>query len=108
MARSKSPPERVLRIATSAELQPHARAFAGGHLNLLLLGGGPGVGKSQCVRDAVGGGACWSDGSASAFVVYLAAYEHRDRPVVLDDVDGLYRDRAGVRLLKAICQTDRE
>jgi hypothetical protein len=27
--------------------------------------------------------------------------------MVLDDVDGLYRDRQGIRLLKALCQTDK-
>ena len=26
--------------------------------------------------------------------------------IVLDDIDGLYRDRNGVRLLKALCQSD--
>ena len=38
--------------------------------------------------------------------IYLEAYEHRHQPLVLDDVDGLYADRSGVRLLKALCQTE--
>ena len=36
----------------------------------------------------------------------LQAHEHRNQPLVLDDVDGLARDRQGIRLLKALCQTD--
>jgi hypothetical protein len=31
----------------------------------------------------------------------------RNQPIVLDDVDGLYRDRNGIRLLKTLCQTER-
>ena len=27
--------------------------------------------------------------------------------IVLDDIDGLYADRSGIRLLKALCQTER-
>jgi hypothetical protein len=35
-------------------------------------------------------------------------YQHRDQFVVIDDVDGIYADRAGVRLLKCLCQTEPE
>ena len=83
-----------------------AQAFAQGHLNLLLLFGGAGVGKSQSLRRAVGAAGCFIAGHASPFGIYLAAYEHRGKPLILDDVDGLYRDRNGVRLLKALGQTD--
>jgi hypothetical protein len=93
-------------VQTYAELDHYARAFAAGHLNLLILCGAPGLGKSQCLRHAVAGAACWIDGTASPFGIYLQAYEHRHQPLVLDDVDGLYRDRHGIRLLKALCQTD--
>jgi hypothetical protein len=33
-------------------------------------------------------------------------YKHRNQLLVLDDVDGLYADRSGIRLLKALCQTE--
>jgi hypothetical protein len=108
MAKSRSLPEYVVRVTKYDDLERYARAFADGHLNLLIVCGPPGLGKSQCIRRAAGPAACWVDGNATAFGIYLSAYEHRDRPVVLDDVDGLYRDRNGVRLLKALCQTDPE
>src|SRR4051812_9554310 len=38
----------------------------------------------------------------------MQAYQYQNKPIGLDDVDGLYRDKNGVRLLKALCQTDRE
>jgi hypothetical protein len=105
MSKSKSLREPAMRVTTYAELEDYARAFAAGHLNLLIVCGPPGVGKSQCVRGLVGP-AAWVDGNATAFGIYLRAYEYRDRPIVLDDVDGLAQDKAGVRLLKALCQTD--
>ena len=106
MAKSKYLTSSVVRVPTYRELEQYARAFAAGHLNLLLLCGLPGLGKSQCFRRALHGKVCWLDGNASPFVIYTLAYEHRNQPLVLDDVDGLYQDRRGIRLLKALCQTD--
>ena len=106
MAQSKNLPAAVVAVATYAALEQYARAFADGHLNLLLLCGDPGLGKSRCFRRALNSQACWIDGNASAFGIYLQAHEHRNQPIVLDDVDGLYRDRHGIRLLKTLCQTD--
>ena len=36
----------------------------------------------------------------------MQAYRHRHQPLVLDDVDGLHADRDGVRLLKALGQSE--
>jgi hypothetical protein len=106
MAESKKVPDSVVRVHTYNELEHYARAFAAGHLNLLMLCGNPGIGKSQCFRGALGSKVGWINGSASAFGIYLLAFEYRNQPIVLDDIDGLYRDRHGIRLLKALCQTD--
>src|SRR5512135_2731790 len=40
--------------------------------------------------------------------MYVKLYHHRDEFVVIDDVDALYADRSGVRLLKCLCQTEEE
>jgi len=105
---SKNRPAFQTVLRTYADLDAHAAAFAEGHLNLLILIGRPGVGKSRALRDRVDGQACWITGTASAFGLYVEAYRSRNRPIVLDDIDGLSRDRQGVRLLKALCQTDPE
>jgi hypothetical protein len=105
MARPKSLPEHALVITTYEEVRRYAAAFGHGHPNLLILGGTPGPGKSQCVRQAVQAQACWIDGNATPFGIYLNAFEHCHQPLTLDDIDGLYADRNGVRLLKALCQT---
>lgn len=103
---SRSLPESVLPIHTYAELDEHVSAFAKGHLNLLIILGPAGVGKSRILRSRVTAEACWIDGTATPFGIYMQAHEFRDRPLVLDDVDGLYANRSGVRLLKCLCQTD--
>jgi len=102
MAPSCEQPPGALVLRTYQELDPFVGAFADGLLNLLLILGRPGVQKSHAVKAAVGRRACWINGSATAFGLYCQLYRHRDRPVVIDDVDGLYADRAAVRLLKCL------
>lgn len=106
MAVSKSLPAYAVRVPSYAELQRYVRAFADGHLNLLMIFGNPGVGKSRAVRQAFAGPICWIGGHATAFGIFLQAFQHRHRPMVLDDVDGLHADRNGIRLLKSLCQTE--
>ena len=48
------------------------------------------------------------EGNATPFGMYVRLYRHRDQFVVIDDVDALYADRSGVRLLKCLCQTEEE
>ncbi len=88
MARSGEPPPGALIVRTYGELDQFVEAFAEGLLNLLLIIGRPGVQKSRAVKAAVGRRACWIDGSATAFGLYGQLYQYRDRPVVIDDVDG--------------------
>lgn len=106
MQKSKSLPDSALRITTYRDLAQHASAFAEGKLSFLMVLGPAGVGKSFTVRQAVGDQACWIGGNASPFRIYCQAYAYRDLPIVLDDVDGLYAEPAGIRLLKCLCQTD--
>jgi hypothetical protein len=99
-------PPHAQRLKTYAELAAYVHAFAAGHLHLLMLFGPPGVGKSRCVRQALNRRVGWISGQATPLGIYLEAYEHRHHPLVLDDVDGLYADRSGIQLLKALCQSE--
>jgi hypothetical protein len=56
----------------------------------------------------LGGKGCWIEGNATPFGMYVKLYRHRDAFVVIDDVDALYADRSGMRLLKCLCQTEEE
>lgn len=97
-----------LRLTTYERLEQYLGAFAAGHFNLLILIGAGGLAKSRSVRSALNGNACWIEGNATPFGMYAKLYRHRDHFVVIDDVDGLYADRRGVRLLKCLCQTEDE
>jgi hypothetical protein len=99
-------PSHAVHVPTYAELEHYVRAFAAGHFNLLLLLGSPGVGKSRAVRQALAGPFCWIGGQATALGIYVEAYRHRHLPIVLDDVDGLDGNRDGIRVLKALAQTE--
>src|SRR3954468_1118266 len=106
---SRSPatrPDRAIVVTTYAELEAFVRAFADGHLGLLLLVGAHGLAKSRTVKEALGDRACWIEGQATAFGLYRELHRHRDESVVLDDLDGLFANQDAVRLLKGLCQTE--
>ncbi len=106
MAKSKDFPRNAVIVNRYKELNSFARAFAAGHLRFLMVVGPPGTGKSGTMRRVVDGQVAWIDGNATPFGVYCAAFAHQDKPIVLDDVDALYRDTNGIRLLKQLCQSE--
>ena len=106
MSQAREPAVPGMRLTTYFELEKIIQAFARGHLHLLMLIGGHGLGKSRIVRHALAGPACWLEGNLSVFGLYCQLWQHRNRPVVLDDVDGLYAQRDGVRLLKCLTQSE--
>ena len=101
-------PHKALQVMTYDRLEEYLRAFAHGHFHLLILVGAGGLAKSRSVRAVLNGQACWIEGNATPFGMYVKLYRHRDQFVVIDDVDALYADRSGVRLLKCVCQTEEE
>jgi len=101
-------PHKVLQLTTYQRLEEYLQAFGQGHFHLLILVGAGGLAKSRSVRAVLDGKACWIEGNATPFGMYAKLYRHRDEFVVIDDVDALYADRSGVRLLKCLCQTEEE
>ncbi len=106
MAKPQRIPHNAVVVRRYEELDSFMQAFAGGHLRFLMVVGPAGTGKSRAMRSAVAGRAAWVNGNATAFGVYCAAFKHQDKPIVLDDVDALYRDANGIRLLKQLCQSE--
>jgi hypothetical protein len=95
-----------IRLTTYAELEMFVTGFARGDLKLLILLGSHGLGKSQTLRRAMAGQVCWLEGNASAFGLYCQLWRHQNQAIVLDDLDGLYANRDGIRLLKSLTQTE--
>ena len=106
--RHRGQPHKVLQLTSYDRLEAYLRAFAQGHFHLLILVGAGGLAKSRSVRAVLDGKACWIEGNATPFGMYVKLYRHRDQFVVIDDVDALYADRSGIRLLKCLCQTEEE
>lgn len=104
--REHSMPEGGITLRTYADFEAYLAAFARGHINLLIVVGPPGLAKSRTVRRMVGDEVCWIEGNATAFGIFTKLYRQRDEFVVIDDVDSLYSDRNGIRLLKCLCQTE--
>ena len=100
-------PTNSMTITEYDELEALVDAFASGKLNLVILVGSAGTSKSQTVRRAVGKDCGWIEGNATAFGMYQQFFDHRDKPMVIDDVDGLLGDKTATRLLKCACQTDK-
>ena len=100
-------PENSITVETYAELAEYVRAFAEGHLNLLIVIGRAGLQKTHMIRGALDReSVCWLEGNGTPFAIYCELWRHRNEPVVIDDIDAIYRDKAAVRLLKCLCQTD--
>ena len=67
-------PDGALHIATYARLEEYLRAFASGHLNLVILVGPAGMAKSRTVRSVLGSDVCWIEGNATPFGMYEELY----------------------------------
>jgi hypothetical protein len=106
--RRRGLPSRIVRIRTYEKLEQYLKAFAEGHFDLLILVGTGGAGKSRAAKAALAGKACVIEGNATAFGIYQKLYRHKDELIVIDDIDDLYADKAAVRLLKCLCQSEEE
>jgi hypothetical protein len=54
-------------VTTYSDLEKIVQAFARGDLNLVILLGSHGLGKSRIVRQALPSPVCWLDGNSSTF-----------------------------------------
>ena len=79
--------------------------YKGFKIPFLIVIGDPGLSKSYQFENTPG--ACFINSAASAVGLYVAAYQNRNKPMVLDDVDGLLKDQTVVSLLKSLA-SDRD
>jgi hypothetical protein len=111
-------PREIISLTTYAQLDLYLAKFSAGELGLVLLLGRHGTGKSESVKRALRvssseecpGAApstkmLYVEGHMQPYGLYRQLWEHRNCPVVLDDLDKLYADAECVRLLKPLCNT---
>lgn len=93
-------------VVSYDELIAYIESFRASSMSLLVIIGGPGLGKTQIVQRVLGKEHCLIEGGVSAYVLYRNLFLNQNKLVVIDDVDNLHRDRDCVALLKCICQTN--
>src|SRR5262249_49188416 len=79
MASSRRLPAHAVHVPTYVVLEQYVRAFAAGHLHLLMLFGPPGVGKSHCVRQALDRHVGWINGQATPRSAFGMRWSITDR-----------------------------
>ncbi len=94
-------------VTTYQELADLVTIFNQGKLDIMIVEGTAGVGKSSIVKKNLPkDGHLWLEGRVSAFMMFQSLYDKRDLPVYIDDVDGLLGNKDSVNLLKCVCQTE--
>ena len=106
-------PDDAIAVTNYYDLARYLGKFAEGSLDLVLLLGKSGTGKTEAVKQALGiddrhqSSALYIEGHAQPFGLYQSLWRYRDSPVVLDDLDRLYANPDCVRILKPLCNTRR-
>lgn len=94
-------------ITNYEELSQYTKAFAKRDISFLLLVGSPGSGKSRQLKtDLVGTRHSWIDNHATNLGLYCAVCEADNAPVVLDDINHLFKSKMACSLMKALTQTE--
>lgn len=89
-----------------SELERKAKGFESGILNLLVIDGPWGVGKSHIMQetmDRIGGLTIRGYKSPAAF--FNAIRDFANKPILIDDVDKLLQNKDLVLMLKQLCDT---
>jgi hypothetical protein len=94
-------------VKTYTELADLVKVFNAGALEIMIVEGTAGVGKSSIVKKNLPtDGHLWLEGRVSAYMFYQNLREKADLPVFLDDVDGLLSNKDCINILKCVCQTE--
>jgi hypothetical protein len=99
----------ILPIHTFEQFKSIAMAFAEGGYPFLIVIGRPGIGKSEVFARALKErrGEAWDivRGHQTPLAFYRRAYESREFPIVIDDVDAILANSTNTSLFKALCDT---
>jgi hypothetical protein len=94
------------RITTYERLHRHVAAWADRDIERLLIVGPAGVGKSSAYRLGMGNRRFHLfGGRLTPLQLYLQLCDHPHRPIVLDDISALLRNRDFRDMLKSLCET---
>lgn len=95
---------------TYADLDLVFEEFASGTTALMVLEGRGGTGKTRRLQRYVEEGKCRliNGATITPYDLYHKLFYYRNQPIVIDDIDLIWRNEACVSLLKQVCQTETE
>ncbi len=95
-------------IASYNRCDRHIAAYVAGEIDVLLVAGRPGTGKSHAYEHALRETPYHLfRARRTPIKVYNELYDNPDWPVVFDDISALLRDDNFLDLLKSLCETKR-
>lgn len=97
---------------TMDDLYQVSRKIAAGRFNSLFITGRAGTGKTYTVEKAMEDEGLVKDedyvvitGSVSTVMMFIKLFQYRDKTLVFDDADAVFRDESGRNILKAALDT---
>ncbi len=99
-------PDDADEVTTYGEFLWHLDAMAAGLVNVLIVIGPAGTGKTMAVQARFGKAAVKVGGNARPYYVYVELYHGRRLPfLILDDADQVFLADGGPRLMKMVCES---
>jgi hypothetical protein len=105
--RVKDVPPDARRLKAYAELESYLEDFAKGRYPFLWVVGRPGVAKTESLRAAVRGRDVFlqKGGQLTPLQFYINCFQHRGKPIILDDAEHLLGNTLGAKLVSALGDT---
>lgn len=86
----------------------YAKAFAEGHISLLIVKGEGGLGKTYTIQQVMKEQQhVMFNGHATPLSIYLRLFGHPTERVIFDDVDSLLANKVTVSILKQLCESNK-
>jgi len=96
-------------VTTYSELGEFVDMFAKQYIDLLIVKGDPGLGKTHTIRNIMKNyNHVYINTHITPLSAYILLYNNRDRPVIIDDIDALLNNEKLVSLLKQAGETVKE
>jgi hypothetical protein len=93
-------------ITTYDELKFYLNMFCHGNANLLVIESRGGLGKSKLIEEVLENVEYIKIlAHVTPLRLYSLCYEHKDKAIVIDDVDALMENVDNIALIKQLCES---
>lgn len=96
-----------MEIQKYSELKEYLKAFSNPDINLLIIKSRGGLGKTTLIKDMYKE-AIFITGNITPLSLYITLYENYNKMIVFDDLDGLFKNKQNISILKQLCEDNKE